>query len=204
MAERPWDREMEAIRYNGLVTTAAWGDDVFLGVQELERRDIGFDGAFASGEVPFGDRDWRQTGDIRAKGTAELLDRAGSRTIRVRGHIQGAAESSCARCLEPVVFQFDSDFDLFYYPMNVIAKNEEVAIDRDDTDLGFYEDRGLELSQVLGEQIALWLPMRSLCDEDCRGICARCGVNRNRTQCSCEEQFVDPRWDKLRSLKAKH
>ena len=195
---------MGAIRYNGLVTTAAWGDDVFLGVQELERRDIRFDGVFAPGEVPFGDRDWRQAGDIRAKGTAELLDRAGSRTIRVRGHIQGAAESSCARCLDPVVFQFDSDFDLFYYPMNVIAKNEEVAIDRDDTDLGFYEDRGLELSQVLGEQIALWLPMRSLCDEGCRGICARCGVNRNRTQCSCEEKFVDPRWDKLRSLKAKY
>jgi uncharacterized protein len=45
--------------------------------------------------------------------------------------------------------------------------------------------------------------MRSLCGDNCRGICPRCGINRNRTECSCEEKFVDPRWDALRGLKTK-
>ena len=176
---------------------------MFLAVQELERRKIRFDEVFPAGELALSDREWKQTGDVEAAGTAELLDRAGTRTIRVRGRIRGAVETGCARCLEPVKTELDADFDLFYYPMSLIARNEEVPIDRGDTDIGFYEGRGLELSQVVSEQIVLWLPMRGLCGDDCKGICPRCGANRNRGSCSCEEEFVDPRWDALKNLQLK-
>lgn len=176
---------------------------MFLAVQELERRQIRFEQTFEPGEIPLGDRDWKQTGEIWASGAADLLDHRDSRTIRVRGRIRGAVESSCARCLEPVEVTFGADFDLFYYPMSVIARNEETPISRDDTDIGFYEEPGLDLSQVVGEQVVLWLPMRSLCREDCKGLCPRCGINRNQKQCSCEEEFLDPRWDALRHLRGR-
>jgi uncharacterized protein len=178
---------------------------VFIDVNLLERRKLHFDEALPAGFLKLPE-EWQQSGEVRAAGDAELLDRAGSRTIRVRGTIQGRLEGCCGRCLEPMAQAFDSGFDLYYYPMSLIARNESVPIDREDTDIGFYEGQGLELADVVREQLMLWLPMRGLCREDCKGICPACGANRNRESCRCAETFEDPRWDALKSLhlKTKH
>lgn len=166
----------------------------------LERRPIVFDEIFPPGIIDFSGSDWKQMRGIHATGKAEMLDPAGAQTIRVRGRIEGSVESVCARCLEPFTTQLDGLLDLFYYPMRVIAKKEDVPIDKKDTDIGFYEDPGVELADVLREQILLWLPMRGLCRENCKGICPHCGTNLNTETCSCAESFTDPRWDALRNL----
>lgn len=175
------------------------GRAVFIDVNLLERRRLEFDEASPAGFLKLPD-DWEQIGDMRAAGAAELLDRAGSRTIRVRGTIQGRVEAHCSRCLEPMAQVFDNSFDLYYYPMSLIARSESVPIDREDTDIGFYEGHGLELADVVREQVMLWLPMRGLCREDCKGICPVCGANRNRDACSCVKTFGDSRWDALKGL----
>jgi uncharacterized protein len=175
---------------------------VFIDVNLLEHRRLEFDEVTPAGFLNFPE-DWKQVGDVRAAGAAELLDRAGSRTIRVRGTIQGRLESRCSRCLEPLSQAFDNSFDLYYYPMTLIARSESVPIDRQDTDIGFYEGHGLELADVVQEQVMLWLPMRGLCREDCQGICPGCGVNRNRETCDCVSTFGDSRWDALKGLHLK-
>ena len=172
---------------------------MFIDVNLLERRKLHFDEECPAGFLKFSD-EWKQIGDVKVVGAAELLDRAGSRTIRVRGAIQGRLEGCCGRCLESMVQAFDNNFDLYYYPMALIARNESVPIDRDDTDIGFYEGHGLELADVVCEQLMLWLPMRGLCREDCKGICPSCGANRNRESCACAQEFADPRWDALKRL----
>ena len=173
---------------------------MFLDVNILERRRMIFDNRSRPGTIQFSDSGWKQLGEIEASGSAELLDPHGVRTIRVRGRIRGAMGATCARCLDAVETRLDQDFDLFYYPMSVIARKEAIAIDTSDTDLGFYEEPGLELADVLKEQILLWLPMRGICREDCEGICSQCGANLNRGACSCASSFSDPRWDALRKL----
>lgn len=40
---------------------------------------------------------------------------------------------------------------------------------------------------------------KTLCSEDCKGLCPGCGVNLNREPCRCKKQ-VDPRLAKLASL----
>lgn len=176
---------------------------MFIEVAELERRKVHFDTHFAPGAIILADSDWRQAEQLHATGVAELLDRVGSRTIRVRGRVEGKADGRCARCLEPVSKAFQENFDLFYYPMEMIARSEEIRIERDDTDLGFYEGRGVELGDVVREQLVLWLPMRALCDENCPGLCSSCGNKRGSADCQCEDTFVDPRWDALRDLRSK-
>lgn len=172
---------------------------MFIDVKLLERHKLGFDEESPAGFLKFPE-EWTQIGDVRAVGTAELLDRAGSRTIRVRGAIQGRLEACCSRCLEPMVQAFDNHFELYYYPMSLIARSESVPIDREDTNIGFYEGDGLELADVVREQVMLWLPMRGLCAEDCKGICPSCGANRNRESCGCVQSLADPRWDALKKL----
>ena len=169
-------------------------------VSALEIRPIRFDESFAPGKLNFSGCEWSQSGGLHAVGAAELLDPAGSRTIRVRGTVQGKMQGACARCLDAVSTRLDGQLDLFYYPMSVIAHKEEVAIGREQTDVGFYEEPGLALPEVLQEQVMLWLPMRSLCGEECRGICSRCGTNRNQGTCDCSTESADPRWDALRQL----
>ena len=176
---------------------------MFISVSELERRKVPFDCAYQPGNLPLLEGDWKFTGDLRVSGAAELLDRRSSRAIRVRGRIEGTAEGRCARCLDPIAKKLDGALDLFYYPMDVIARSEEVSIQRDETEVGFYEGDGLDLDTVVREQILLWLPMRVLCDESCPGICPRCGAKRAAGACDCQETFTDSRWDGLKDLKLK-
>jgi len=55
-----------------------------------------------------------------------------------------------------------------------------------ETEVGFYDGDGLELSEVLREQILLSLPMQRVCGEGCKGICPVCGQNRNLVECLCQ------------------
>jgi uncharacterized protein len=45
----------------------------------------------------------------------------------------------------------------------------------------------------LREQFTLAVPMKRLCREDCRGLCLKCGANRNREDCGCVLEDTDVR-----------
>lgn len=175
-------------------------NDLRIDVRELERRPVEFDLSFAPSALHLPDP-WNPVSELRAEGRAELLDPNGSRTIRVRGQLEGRIEGECGRCLTTFELQADQPFDLYFYPIEMIAASEETAVSGDDLDYGFYEDGGVLLSEVVAEQLQLWLPMRPLCREDCRGICVQCGANRNEGECSCPDRPVDPRWESLEKLK---
>jgi uncharacterized protein len=49
--------------------------------------------------------------------------------------------------------------------------------------------------------LLLNIPMRILCKEDCRGLCPKCGRNRNTNSCDCVEEAIDPRWEGLKGLR---
>jgi len=66
--------------------------------------------------------------------------------------------------------------------------------------VGFYDGPGLELNDILQEQVLLALPLQRVCREDCQGICPICGQNRNETECDCRTQIRDERWSALRNL----
>jgi uncharacterized protein len=176
---------------------------VVIAVADLKRRSIDFDNYIDPGTIVLADTDWQQEGRLHVSGVAELLDQQDSRTIRVQGKIDGVAAGRCARCLAPASERIQKDFDLFYYPMEMIARSEEIQIKRDDTELGFYEGRGLELNDVVCEQLLLWLPMRALCDENCPGVCPTCGSKIGSAECGCQENLNDSRWDTLRQLRPK-
>ena len=174
---------------------------MFFDTQTLEKRKIRFEQAFSPGAIDWGIGP-RQVGDLEASGAAEMVDPFGVREIRVRGELRGKLEMDCARCLEPLVWTVAFPLDLFYRPMAQIAREEEVAIGPDEAELGFYEGDGIELADVVRDQILVELPMRSVCRPDCRGLCPLCGKDRNVESCECREEFADPRWEALREWKS--
>jgi uncharacterized protein len=58
----------------------------------------------------------------------------------------------------------------------------------------------LDLAPLIRELAWLAIPMKHLCDPECKGLCPHCGVNLNDEPCQCEEIRVDPRLAPLKEL----
>jgi uncharacterized protein len=82
-----------------------------------------------------------------------------------------------------------------------IAKQEEVEVSEEESEVGFYRGDGMFLADVLAEQVILALPMKVICRVDCRGLCPSCGSNLNLEQCRCQSQPRDPRMAPLARIK---
>ena len=175
------------------------GRSVFIRVDVLERKEFSFDEEFDDSALSLPDN-WTLQGVLRAAGEAELLDKKGSRTIRVSGRITGVLSNTCAIGLEPIERRLDDEFELFYYPMAMIAKDEQKAISSDDTDIGFYEEEGLPLADVVQEQVSLWLPMRPECEYAGKDYCPYCEKNLGEARKQVADQG-DARWAALKDLK---
>jgi len=172
---------------------------MFLSVKEMELRKIRFDETFQPGRIDFTGADLEQASPLRATGVAELLPHSeGEMHIQGRYTVEMAAQ--CDRCLGRARFTLDAALDLYYRPMTVIARDEEVEIGETETEIGFYENGGLELEDVLREQVLLALPMQRVCSDLCKGICPVCGKNRNEIECRCKAEAGDNRWGALRDL----
>lgn len=172
---------------------------MFLSIKEMEVRKVRFDETFQPGEIDFSGAEVQQSGPLHADGIAELLANTDGE-VRIRGHLQVEMESDCDRCLGRARFPIDSRFDLFYRPSAALAGDEEEAIDEGEAEMGFYEGAGIELEDILREQILLLLPMQRVCSPDCRGICPVCGRNRNEISCDCRVEPADDRWSALRNI----
>ena len=173
---------------------------MFLSVKEMEVRKVRFDETFEPGQIDFSGEELEQKSSLKAAGSAELFANTDGE-VRIQGRYQVEMGAQCDRCLGRAVFPLDNRFDLFYRPMSFIAREEEVEIDEGEAEIGFYEGGGMELEDILREQVLLALPMQRVCSEACKGICPVCGKNRNETACDCRVEATDDRWGaQLRKL----
>ena len=170
---------------------------MFLDVKDLAVRKVQIRKSYAPGSIDFGLHEVKQAEPVRVNATAELLEGQ----IRVAGEFETKMEMVCARCLDPVMEEVHRDFDLFYRPLPKGTKPEEERLKDDDTEIGFFEGEGLFLADVLKEQVLLSLPMKVICQSDCRGLCPHCGSNLNHEQCRCDRHASDPRLAPLARLK---
>ena len=58
----------------------------------------------------------------------------------------------------------------------------------------------LDLDELVFSDVILDLPAKHLCNENCKGLCPQCGANLNLTECSCQEEDIDPRLAVLKRL----
>jgi len=170
---------------------------MFLDVKDLAVRKVRIRKSYAPGSIDYGLSEVKQAEPLEVNATAELLEGQ----IRVTGDLHTKIEMVCARCLEPVIEEVHRDFDLFYQPLLKGTPNDEERLKDDDTEIGFFEGEGLFLADVLKEQVLLSLPMKVICQSDCRGLCPHCGANLNQEQCRCERHSSDPRLAPLARLK---
>ena len=83
-----------------------------------------------------------------------------------------------------------------------ISEKTEVIEDEDNSYENFlyYENNTLYLNEYIIEQVILSLPMKTICKEDCKGLCSKCGIDFNNSQCDCDHDDIDPRFEKLKDF----
>ena len=176
-------------------------------IQELERHPIDFKEQFAPGVIDLGD-EVRQAAVLKSAGRAQLVEEHHGKhqiiqDIRLKGDLSTKLELACARCLESVMLDVNRDFELLYRPQGTDAGREELSVTAAEAEVSYYQGEGLLLEDVLREQILLAVPLKTICKEDCKGLCAHCGKNLNKGQCSCEEPVEDARWNALKEIRGK-
>jgi len=167
---------------------------MLLSIKEMEVRKVRFSETWQPSEFDFSDSGMTQSAPLTAEGSAEILPHTGGE-VRVQGKVRTVLAAECDRCLAPTTYPVDASFDLFYKPAaELTAAEDDLALDEGEAEIAFYEMPGLELEDILREQVLLQIPMQKLCSESCKGICAVCGANRNEVECGCEVHPGDDRW----------
>jgi uncharacterized protein len=121
----------------------------------------------------------------------------GEGAVLVRGQIRTRVEDTCRRCLTPVEVQVDEAIDLLFEELSEEEADELAG------EVYPIPARGdeLDLAEPLREQLLLHLPGHVLCTEACRGLCAHCGADLNRTACDCVDEPEAGAWDALKKIK---
>jgi uncharacterized protein len=96
-----------------------------------------------------------------------------------------------------------SDFRLFLAPPPASTGPSEVELLHEDLLTDFMTGEEVNLEEVVREQVYFSLPMKVLCNEQCAGLCPRCGANLNRGKCGCLSEGGHPAFSKLKLLNFK-
>lgn len=117
--------------------------------------------------------------------TARARNRVG--VVSLDCTYRAALTLRCDRCLAPVTRELT-----LTVPHTVVRSLQNQGSEEDGEYL-VAPDGFVELDELATNDVIPELPTRTLCREDCKGLCPVCGCDRNVTRCGCEEKQTDPR-----------
>lgn len=107
-------------------------------------------------------------------------------------------EVECSRCLE----LFDMEL---IGELNFVVKSEQgkPVLSSDASEEVIYvksHEPVVELNEPIRQALLLSVPIKPVCNPECKGLCPSCGVNLNEENCDCTGKEIDERWEGLRDL----
>ncbi len=163
----------------------------------LESSSVEFEFSLAPSEIELEGENVKLKKDVKIRG--ELAKKLVQ--TDVAGKILVGIKIECTRCLQSIEKDLEILFNVTYVTTENYTDEKESELREQDLDVSIFDGRKIDLSELVREQIILNLPEQIFCSEDCKGLCAKCGANRNLIDCNCEEKEIDPRWAALKNLK---
>lgn len=122
--------------------------------------------------------------------------------IIVDGTLMAAVGAECSRCLQPFDQKLRSDFhEAFTVLPGLVEHRDRNRLAEEAANQLVVTGDYLYLEEYVRQVFILAQEYNPLCKPDCKGICAGCGVDLNRSACRCrEEQEVDARLAKLKQF----
>lgn len=135
------------------------------------------------------------TGSVTFTNTGETID--------VRGKFATSIELDCARCLRaskmPVEMPIEEELPLEGQPW-APEPDEDIEELPEDEKEPLFENNIFDLEEYLRQSILVGVPIKPLCEEECKGLCPRCGANLNDGPCECPPDQGDSPFAVLGSL----
>ena len=128
------------------------------------------------------------TEPVKAEGT--VRNTAG--VLMMTGMITTCIHGICDRCAS----EFDRDVEI---PLDVVLVTEMANEENEDEWVFPLEGDSATLDDIVRTVFVLNLDSKLLCNEDCKGLCHRCGKNLNEGPCNCQKE-LDPRFAALKQL----
>lgn len=148
--------------------------------------------------LQFNDSSWTPKGiTCQGSSSAELfLEKKDSRVI-LNGKFTVVVVLNCDRCLEEFNFKLANSFVVDFELGNqsdTDVEDREYQYDKSETDTIFLSKPEIDINKIMRQQVLLSLPMKKLCDDSCRGLCAKCGANLNEgpEACTCTKESTSP------------
>jgi len=125
------------------------------------------------------------------------------------GKFTGKVTVACSRCVTAVALPIDEVVKVTFMPKGELPEEDVAAADESEEgievaagqlDVFPFDGEHIDLEPVFREQFVLAVPYAPLCKDDCLGLCAQCGIDKNTSTCTCEKP-IDPRLAGLRDLK---
>ena len=117
---------------------------------------------------------------------AAVVDKMGEEAF-VKADVSAAVKTECARCTEPFELPFNAAFEALYvpdFPPDAVGSRSARA-EEESQQVLYYSGGVVDLAQQIIEALALAVPIKPLCRDDCKGLCPNCGRNLNEGQCDC-------------------
>ena len=111
-------------------------------------------------------------------------------SIELSGTVSCKLGYVCDRCCET----YEADFEC---SLDELFKKEDTRNDDNNPDAVILAGTVVDIDEIVFNNIIVNLPLKHLCKEDCKGLCANCGQNLNNGECECDTRPVDPRFDAL-------
>jgi uncharacterized protein len=108
------------------------------------------------------------------------------------------ANFDCDRCNNNFNTTLTNTYKMVYFMGMEPENSDSINI----TYLAPDEDK-IILDTDIRDYALLAVPMKRLCNEDCKGLCIGCGKNLNEGDCGCNRENIDDRWLPLMELKNK-
>ena len=123
--------------------------------------------------------------------------------IRVCGHVRTSLSLSCSRCLAMYESPLISYFTIVYRKAteSAVVEEEETELSSDDLISSTYSGNEIDLAHDIEEQVAMSVPLKPLCSEDCKGFCQECGADLNHASCSCSDKAYNFKFSALKNFK---
>jgi len=110
--------------------------------------------------------------------------------LTLKGILKLTYTTYCGRCLKTLVRDIALDINEGF------SKTE--LYDKDD--IYIFKGTEIPLGEALTDNFIINVPAKSVCREDCKGLCPVCGTDLNVEECSCNREYIDPRLKALKSF----
>jgi uncharacterized protein len=122
--------------------------------------------------------------------------------IQLSGPVACQLSLTCGRCLEDFQYAVRTDLDIEISRKSSFPEMDELELNSGDLDVYYFDNNEIDLNPLVYEEVLLNIPIKPLCNEDCRGLCDMYGKNRNDEVCAFDKSPETPLGEKLKSFLA--